>query len=432
MRALGNELAELAALDRNARDFATAELLAALTEITACLDVYRTYVPTDPDRAVITRAMHCARRRAGTAIDVRVFNFLERVLAGERETWLPFVQRWQQFTGRVMAKGVEDTAFYNYNRLISLNEVGGDPGRGRNFDPVEEFHRRNERIARDWPETLNATSTHDTKRSEDVRARLNVLSEMPEAWERQARRWSAMTGGFQDANMEFHIYQTLVGAWPIDRERLTQYLTKAAREAKTHTSWIAPNEEYERSLLAFASSLLEREPFRASLTRFVRRIESYGCLNSLAQVVLKVMSPGVPDFYQGTELWDFSLVDPDNRRPVDYALREKLLRKLALPRKWTDERAKLFTTVRALAVRARNPLGDYVPLRVDSPHVVAFTRGDVLVVVPRLTSRMPADVALPIGGRWRNAFTDEVVEGETLSTAQLFAMFPVAILERSG
>jgi (1->4)-alpha-D-glucan 1-alpha-D-glucosylmutase len=436
MRALGNELADLARLDRNARDFATTELLAALTEITACLDVYRTYVPSDKDHAVITRAVNCARRRAGTAIDARLFNFLERVLSGEREQWLAFVQRWQQFTGRVMAKGVEDTAFYNYNRLISLNEVGGHPGRGRHFDPIEEFHQRNERIARDWPDTLNATSTHDTKRSEDVRARLNVISEMPEAWERQVRRWSTltkgMTGGFQDVNMEYHVYQTLAGAWPLDRERLTQYLTKAAREAKTHTSWIAPNDDYERALLDFASRLLGHEQFRASLNRFVRRIAYHGCLNSLAQVVLKVMSPGVPDFYQGSELWDFSLVDPDNRRPVDYAHREQLLRRLALPRKWTDERAKLFTTVRALAVRARTELRDYVPLRASSPHVVAFTRGDVLVAVPRLTSTLDSwgDLTLPIGGTWRNAFTDEVVEADQLPLASLFAKFPVAILER--
>jgi len=166
--------------------------------------------------------------------------------------------------------------------------------------------------------------------------------------------------------------------------------------------------------------------------RFVRRIAYHGCLNSLAQVVLKVMSPGVPDFYQGSELWDFSLVDPDNRRPVDYAHREQLLRRLALPRKWTDERAKLFTTVRALAVRARNELRDYVPLRASSPQVVAFTRGDVLVAVPRLTSTLDGwgDFTLPIGGAWRNAFTDEVVEADQLPLARLFAKFPVAILER--
>src|SRR6185369_16190631 len=210
-----------------------------LTEITACLDVYRTYAPYEKEHDVITRAMKCARRRAGTAIDARVFNFLERVLMVEREQWLTFVQRWQQFTGRVMAKGVEDTAFYNYNRLISLNEVGGHPGRGRNFDPVEEFHQRNVRIARDWPDTLNATSTHDTKRSQDVRARINVLSELAPQWEREVRRWWKMNeplreGGVPDANTELLLYQTLVGFWPVDEEdlddvpqRLRQYLEKA-------------------------------------------------------------------------------------------------------------------------------------------------------------------------------------------------------------
>jgi (1->4)-alpha-D-glucan 1-alpha-D-glucosylmutase len=237
-----------------------------------------------------------------------------------------------------------------------------------------------------------------------------------------------MSGGFRDANMELHVYQTLAGAWPIDEERLRQYLLKASREAKTYTSWIAPNEEYERVLLDFGSSLLANEQFRASLTRFVRRIELHGCINSLAQVVLKVMSPGVPDFYQGSELWDFSLVDPDNRRPVDYELRERLLRKLALPRKWTDPRAKLFTTVRALEVRARMDDADYVPLRVDSPHVVAFRRGEFVVVVPRLTSgiRDWGELAQPIDGPWRNVFTEEMV-GPRL--AEIFAKFPVAILE---
>jgi (1->4)-alpha-D-glucan 1-alpha-D-glucosylmutase len=202
-------------------------------------------------------------------------------------------------------------------------------------------------------------------------------------------------------------------------------MLKAAREAKTYTSWIAPNDEYERALLEFATSLLEHEAFRGSLTRFVRRIEVHGAINSLAQVVLKVMSPGVPDFYQGMELFDFSLVDPDNRRPVDFARREALLRKLTLPRKWTDDRAKLFTTVRALSVRRE---GEYAPVPVDSPHVLAFTRGDALVVVPRLTSMIEewGDLTIPMSGRWRNVFTDEVLEG--LRVAEIFAKFPVAIL----
>ncbi len=262
MRALGKHLGELSLRDRNARDFTPAELLAALTEITACLDVYRTYVrdqePGDADRKRIRRAIAEAQRRAGTAIDARVFRFMELLLLldppsyleSEREEWLTFIMRWQQFTGRVMAKGVEDTAFYNYNRLVSLNEVGGNPGRDPDFDPVEEFHSRNERIQRDWPDTMNATSTHDTKRSEDVRARISVLSEIADEWTAEAARWSKMNeklrvNGAPDPNTEYFIYQTLLGMWPVDEEerdtveeRLTQYLEKASREAKTYTSWI--------------------------------------------------------------------------------------------------------------------------------------------------------------------------------------------------
>ncbi len=458
MRSLGGELAALAALDRNARDFASSELLAALTEITACMRVYRTYVREAPasgrDRCVVQRAVREARHRAGTAIDDRVLTFLERTLLLELpsyveqlEPWLAFVQRWQQFTGRVMAKGVEDTAFYNYNRLLSLNEVGGHPGRGRDFDPVAEFHRRNERIERDWPQTLNATSTHDTKRSEDARARLNVLSEMAEVWERQVRRWSAMTaslraGGAPDANEELHLYQTLVAAWPIEADRLRQYVEKAAREAKTHTSWIAPDAGYERGLLQFATSLLEHPEFTASLKRFVRRVAFHGFLNSLSQVVLKVMSPGVPDFYQGTELWDFSLVDPDNRRPVDFERRIAMLSRLEDPalllRRWEDGRVKLFTTLRALEVRRQNRLEGYEAIECESPHVVAFRRGDVIVAVPRLTSRLSrglplgdvwGDLALPVPGLWRNAFTGEQLKGESLPLKQLFATFPAAVLD---
>jgi len=460
MRSLGAELAALAALDRNARDFASTELLAALTEITACLRVYRTYVREAPaagrDRCVVQRAVREARQRAGTAIDDRVLTFLERTLlldlpsyVEEPEPWLAFVQRWQQFTGRVMAKGVEDTAFYDYNRLISLNEVGGHPGRGRDFDPVGEFHQRNERIERDWPHTLNATSTHDTKRSEDARARLNVLSEMPEVWERQVKRWSAMTaplrsGGAPDPNEELHLYQTLVAAWPIGAGRLQQYVEKAAREAKTHTSWIAPNAAYEQALLQFATSLLEHADFTASLQRFVRRIALHGFVNSLSQVVLKVMSPGVPDFYQGTELWDFSLVDPDNRRPVDFECRAAMLSRLNGPqqllRRWEDGRVKLFTTLRALNVRRQYRLEGYEAIACESPHVVAFRRGDVVVAVPRLTSQLSRnlplgdvwrDLALPVSGRWRNAFTNEELEGDVLPLAQVFAAFPAAILCRS-
>ncbi|HEV7922662.1 MAG TPA: malto-oligosyltrehalose synthase, partial [Thermoanaerobaculia bacterium] len=283
MRTLGKQLSGLAMLDRNARDFAPSELLAALTEITACMEVYRTYIRdvavSEEDQQYIRNAVACARRRNALSMDERLFTVLERMLLveppsyllSEREHWLAFVMRWQQFTGRVMAKGVEDTAFYNYNRLISLTEVGGDPGRGSDFDGLAEFHARNERIVRDWPDTQNATSTHDTKRSEDVRARIHVLSELAETWEREVRRWSKMNepsrvGGVPDPNVELLIYQTLVGFWPVEDEemddvpqRLKQYLEKAAREAKTHTSWITPNAEYEQALMQFADAILASE-----------------------------------------------------------------------------------------------------------------------------------------------------------------------------
>ncbi|MFP5247038.1 MAG: malto-oligosyltrehalose synthase, partial [Thermoanaerobaculia bacterium] len=305
MRALGSHLGQLAVADRNARDFSPTELTAALTEVTACMPVYRTYVReatvTAEDRAYIDAALSEARRRA-THVDQRLFRFVEKVLLldppayirGEKEKWLEFVMGWQQFTGRVMAKGVEDTAFYNYNRLISLNEVGGEPGRHNDFDPVAEFHARNERIARDWPNTQNATSTHDTKRAEDVRARIHVLSEIPDSWQREVRKWSRINeplkrDGVPHPNEEYLIYQTLVGMWPLDDseittvpERLRQYLEKAARESKTHSSWLAPNETYESSLKDFATAILEHEPFVNEFRRFHRRIAYHGHLNSLA------------------------------------------------------------------------------------------------------------------------------------------------------
>ncbi len=426
MRALGKHLSSLAMLDRNARDFAPVELAAALTEITACMHVYRTYIRdfdvSDADRCTITRAVKCARQHAGASLDERLFTFLERMLLvdpphyalAQRDQWLAFVQRWQQFTGRVMAKGVEDTAFYNYNRLVSLNEVGSEPGRGSDRDGLAEFHRRNERVARDWPDTMNATSTHDTKRSEDVRARINVLSEIPDAWASAVRRWSKMVP-FPDPNVALMVYQNLLGAWPIERERLHQFLEKALREAKTHTSWIAPNAAYEQSVLAFADALLDSDAFMASFTRLQRRVAQSGSINSLAQLVLKITSPGVPDFYQGTELWDFSLVDPDNRRPVDYQQRMSMLETL------TPANQKMFTMKTALDVRHRYietfRRGSYRAIDAGE-HVVAFMRGDeVMVAVPRLTAgRTQARLTFPRPpGEWRNVFPDD---------------FPVAILTR--
>jgi (1->4)-alpha-D-glucan 1-alpha-D-glucosylmutase len=477
MRGLGKQLSAVGMSDRNARDFAPVDLTAALTEVTACMTVYRTYVrdegPSEADRAYIREAVEEARRKAPASVDPRLFAFLERVLlvdppsyVADREPWLAFVKRWQQFTGRVMAKGVEDTAFYNYNRLVSLNEVGGDPGRAPGFDGLGEFHARNAKQQRDWPHTLVATSTHDTKRSEDVRARINVLSEMPEAWEEKVRAWSAMsaTSSPPDANEQLLIFQTLVGMWPLEDEelssvrgRLKQYLEKAAREAKTHTSWIAPNHGYEESLLAYADALLDNAAFGEDFVRFQKDIAFRGFLNSLSQVVLKATSPGVPDFYQGSELWDFSLVDPDNRRPVDYDQRASLLRRMkaappdigTLLRRWRDGRVKLFTTWKALDLRARRPAlfrdGSYEPLDAG-PNVCAFMRRHeddaIVVAVPRLIARIVqpgtlplgevwADAVLPIDGSWKNSFTGDALSGGSPALSAVFARFPVAILEKA-
>ena len=471
MRALGAHLAQLAVADRNARDLAPTELLAALIEVTACLPVYRTYIRETPvsetDRGFLLQAIGEARRRAGH-VDVRLLDFVQHVLlleppayiAGESGRWLEFLMRWQQFTGRVMAKGVEDTAFYNYNRLISVNEVGGEPGRSGAFDPVSDLHARNEAMVRDWPHTMNATSTHDTKRSEDVRARISVLSEIAEVWERELRHWTRAnrplkTNAIPHPNEELLIYQTLVGMWPLNADeeavvaaRLSQYLEKAAREAKTHSSWIAMNSEYEKALQEFAVGILSNDAFMSRFRRFQRRIAFHGFLNSLAQVVLKVCSPGVPDFYQGTELWDFSLVDPDNRRSVDYEKRAAMLSRPGTPssmlRQWQDGRIKLFVTTRSLATRARHAdafrTGAYRAVETGTKNAVAFMRGeDLLVAVPRLTTQLVKPARLPLGevwpeqvldvpGRWRNVFTDEIVE--SLDLRNVFATFPVAILER--
>ena len=474
MRSLGEHLAAVAMSDRNARDFAPGDLTAALTEVTACLKVYRAYVRDEPpsgaDVCHIRDAVADARRRAATSIDRRLFVFLEYVLRADppsyitdRDQWRRFVMRWQQFTGRVMAKGVEDTAFYAYNRMLSLNEVGGDPGRN-DFDGLGDLHRRNGLRAAEWPHTLNATSTHDTKRSEDARARIVVLSEMPELWARTVRRWSRLNStlrrdGIPHPNEELLLYQTLVGMWPLDeadlasvRPRLKAYLEKAAREAKVHTSWIAPNTPYEEALLGFADAVLSHDAFCREFVRFQKRIAFYGAVNALSQVVLKATSPGVPDFYQGSELWDFSLVDPDNRRPVDYARRAALLRRVksaktsTLLREWQDGRVKLFTTWKLLELRVRHAElfrdGAYEPLDAG-PHVCAFVRrhGDeaVAVAVPRFVSRLTrpgrfplgevwGTTALPLSGRWRNAFTGD--ELASLALREVFERFPVAVLEK--
>ncbi len=445
---------------RRHRDYTRFELRQAIREVVACFPVYRTYA-----RAEIGEVSNLDRHYAGEAIEAAkthrpdlaadLFDFFRDLLLlevrGERESEL--VMRFQQLTGPAMAKGVEDTAFYNFHRLISLNEVGGSPGE---FGlSVAEFHRLSADTQRIWPAAMLATSTHDTKRSEDVRARISLLSEIPERWGEAARRWFERNarhrqGDFPDRNAEYLLYQTLVGAWPISAERVVAYMEKATREARAHTSWTRLNPEYEGALRAFVNAVLEDPEFVADLEAFVAPLVEPARINSLAQTLLKLTAPGVPDFYQGTEIWDLSLVDPDNRRPVDYELRRRLLADLQqgltpeeILARMEEGLPKLWLIHQGLRLRRRNPEpfgphGDYEPLRTAGPRedtVVAFTRrGEVAVVVPRLPLRLKGDwqgttVELPAGA-WRNELTGEEAEGGERQAAELLARFPVALLSR--
>jgi len=400
-----------------------------------------------------------------------------------RRERLDWVMRFQQTTGPVTAKGYEDTALYRYHRLISLNDVGGDPGRFGT--PLTEFHAAMVARQKTCPDSLTATSTHDTKRSEDVRARINVLSEIPQEWRRRVGRWQRLNRRHRivvdgtpapDPNEESLLYQTLVGAWPISTERLREYALKAMHEAKVHTSWINPNPKYDEAIAAFVEAILEprrSREFLRDLTAFAARVAWFGALNSLAQTLVKVTAPGVPDFYQGSELWDLSLVDPDNRRPVDWALRERLLDGLAtqsrleraglardLVKSWEDGRVKLYVIQEALATRRSHQAlfqrGDYVPLEVSGgldDHVCAFARvvpaDAAIVVVPRLLARRGVETPLfgrsywedtrvatgaGLDGRFTNVFTGATVSVNDgiLSVADALADFPVALLTRAA
>jgi (1->4)-alpha-D-glucan 1-alpha-D-glucosylmutase len=463
---LGSDLNRLTALwlqvcerHRRHRDYTRHELHEALREALACFPVYRSYVRAgagrvhDDDVRWVTAALEEAKA-ARADLDPGRFDFLADLLLlrvrGSLEGEL--AMRFQQLSGPVTAKGVEDTAFYCFHRLVSLNEVGGDPGRFGTS--VAEFHRAcAERQAR-WPQSLLATSTHDTKRGEDVRTRIHLLSEIPERWAEAVRRWSARNerhrrGPFPDRGIEYLTYQTLLGAWPIGIERLLPYLEKAAREAKMHTSWTEPNAEYESALRSFAEGLLADDEFRADFASFVAPLVEPGRVHSLAQTLVKLTAPGVPDLYQGTELWDASLVDPDNRRPVDYDLRRRLLGELkgATPESvWArlDEGVpKLWVIARALALRRTRPElfgaeGRYEALPVSgarAEHAVAFLRGgEAATVVPRLVLRLGGrwlDTAVELpAGTWTNDLTGDRVAGGRVALADLFRRFPAALLSR--
>jgi (1->4)-alpha-D-glucan 1-alpha-D-glucosylmutase len=467
-RALGSDLSRLTALwlevcerHRRHRDYTRHELHEALHETLACFPVYRTYVRAETGEVAeedvrrVTEAID--RAKAGRSdLDPGLFDFLADLLLlrirGPLEGEL--AMRFQQLSGPVTAKGVEDTAFYCFHRLVSLNEVGGDPGRFGTS--IEEFHRDcAERAARS-PRALLATSTHDTKRSEDVRARLHLLSEIPERWAEAVRRWSSRNerhrqGGLPDRGIEYLLYQTVLGAWPIGLDRVLPYLEKAAREAKQHTSWTEPNPAYEAALKGFVEGALADDAFRTDLEAFVAPLVEPGRINSLSQTLVKLTAPGVPDVYQGTELWDLSLVDPDNRRPVDYGVRRRLLAELASATPETiwsrlDEgMPKLWVIKQALAFRQRRPdlfgpAGTYeqVPVRGErAEHVVAFTRGrEVATIVPRLVLRLDGDwldTAVELEeGSWTDELTGARVAGGAVPLADLLRRFPVALLSRTG
>jgi (1->4)-alpha-D-glucan 1-alpha-D-glucosylmutase len=498
---LAQSLKKISSRDRHGSNITLTALQRALTEVLAVFPVYRTYinqvVVTDDDRKYILAAVE--RASANFPALLHGFEFVRRFLLldfpdyvseEEKQDWLHFVMRFQQLTGPVMAKGVEDTTHYVYNRLLSLNEVGGRPG---HFGcSLQEFHRFNTKKRDLWPDSLNATSTHDTKRGEDARARLNVLSEMPDEWLKKLQTWIKLNRGKKkrlrglavpDRNDEYFFYQTLIGAWPFAEAeypefvaRIKSYIVKAVREAKVHTAWLKPDTEYENAYVAFAEKILARSEANAFLPEFIpfcQRVSHYGILNSLSQTLIKITSPGVPDFYQGSELWDLSLVDPDNRRPVDFDKRRallagiraqeetdlgRLLQDLLATR--ADGKIKLFLIYRALkAKKAHREIfraGAYLPLEAAGKfrsQVIAFAwryqRQWALVIAPRFLSQLIPEGDFPLGRQvwqdtevvmpdgapaaWRNVITSEVLAADkAMSIGDILRSFPVALLMGEG
>ncbi len=448
-------LADLSDAYRRHRDHTRRELRHTLREFIARFEVYRTYVhpgepASDEDRRQV-RAAADAARAARPELDGELLCFLGQLAlgqhpgAGEAE----FAQRLAQLTAPVMAKGVEDTAFYRYNRLVSLNEVGGDPGVfGR---PVAEFHQAMAAAAEQWPEAMLTLSTHDTKRSADVRARINVISEEPDAWRAAAEHWTEVTEahrreGLPDRNDVYLLFQTLVGAWPIDAERAVAFMAKATKEAKVHTSWTDPVAAYDEATEAFVRAALADDVFTGALISWLaeHRVVERGRRNSLAQTALLLTCPGSPDLYQGSEMWDLSLVDPDNRRPVDYDERRRLLAGLTAGGTGvvaSDERgtSKLLVVHRLLAHRQADP-GCYEPAGYEpllakgcrADDVVGFRRGGLAVVVPCRGDDHWGDttVVLPTAGG-RDVVTGHLVDGGERRLSELFAELPVAAISRA-
>ena len=502
---LAHMLEELAGLDRHARDFTRKALRDAIRETIACFPIYRTYIDergeiTDRDRVFIAFAARQARRRnAGTAR--AVFDFLQStlLLGGDepmRPQQLQFTLKFQQLTGPVMAKGLEDTVCYTYNRFVGSNEVGGSPS---HFGfTLDEFHRANSVRSQKWPHGMLASSTHDTKRSEDVRARLAVLSEIPQQWSQQVMRWKRTNASLKteledgriapDPNEEYLLYQTLVGTWEFGAvqpsetyiDRMLAYIEKAMHEAKTNLSWINPDEEYAGAVRRFIQQIMQPRRngapnfFVRDLANFVQSVQFHGGVNSVSQTLLKATAPGVPDFYQGCDLLDLSLVDPDNRRPVDFSVRKQILdsfatvdplERSAACQRWAERihtgEAKLWVTQRALCLRKDHPdvfRGDYLPVHAAGSrrdHVIAFAReydgSMAITVAPRFThTLMKGRIALPVGENWTDtelllppntpAVFENVLTGELLHTTAagtlpcqaVLRVFPSALLVGRG
>jgi (1->4)-alpha-D-glucan 1-alpha-D-glucosylmutase len=477
---LGNMLDRLSERNRWYRDFTLEALSRAVRETIACFPVYRTYVePGQPvseeDLQIVDWTIAAAKRR-NPAMEESIFDFLRDVLllrspqnldAAGRAAHTHFVFKFQQTTGPVMAKGLEDTVFYIYNRLPALNEVGGEP---QQFAlSIEAFHERNLDRHRNWPASLLATSTHDTKRSEDVRARMVAISEIQELWRRSLQRWHTANRRWKrtindveapDTNEEYLLYQTLLGTWPMQVngepepvptpeyiERIQAYMAKALKEAKINTSWIQPNEEWDAAMRDFVARILDSSPRNKFLPIFLpvaKEIARLGAVNSLTQTLLKLTSPGVPDIYQGNEIWDSSLVDPDNRRPIDYKLRRQMLESLSSPipgelmQTWPDGRIKMFLTQRVLRFRREHAdlfdRGEYLPLQASGTFAeccVSFARrlDDkwVAIVAPRLSSRVGFP---PVGELWKDTAI-EFLETFSLEDAHdLFTCRPFPLQHR--
>jgi (1->4)-alpha-D-glucan 1-alpha-D-glucosylmutase len=491
MNMLAHRLNRLSEANRRTRDFTLHALTTALVELVARLPIYRTYVEGNDatsiearDRQYIEATVRAAKRNS-RELNRTIYDFLRSILLLEDPTpeSLEFVRKLQQVSGPVTAKAIEDTAFYVHHPLIALNEVGGDPNKFGTS--VDELHTRNAERLRDWPGSLNATATHDTKRGEDTRLRIAALSEIPDAWSARLEHWFELLEGHRtiddgeaipDANEELYLYQTLVGTFPDDerlsddyKQRIGQHLEKALREAKVHSSWTNPNEEYEKAVLQFATRALQTAPFLDDFVPFVQKVAQAARRTSLAQTALKLASPGVPDVYQGCELWDLSLVDPDNRRKVDFERRFKMLNelgqrlaegpeaRLALAREVTqpaalvDGRAKLLLLREGLRHRREHGAlymeGDYQPLMPegdDAAHVVAFARVHgherLLCVAPRLWLQLAERAGakgprarLPLPSSLRGRYVDVVTGREleldgALDVRAALADFPVALL----